>query len=87
MIVRDVKIKGLVGGSYFEGMVGHVNIEAENCEFVSIMGAGWCGASVNGQATRMNVVDDINIKMTNCKISSTFFGGPQGNGVADDIYA
>lgn len=86
MIVRDVKIKGLVGGSYFEGMVGHVNIEAENCEFVSVMGAGWCGASVDGKITRMNVVDDINIKMTNCKISSTFFGGAQGNGVADDVH-
>ena len=86
MLVRDVKIKGLVGGSYFEGMVGHVNIEAENCEFVSVMGAGWCGASVNGDATRMNIVDDIRVKMTNCKISSTFFGGSQGNGVADDVH-
>ena len=86
MLVRNVKIKGLVGGSYFEGMVGHVNIEAENCEFVSVLGAGWCGASVKGSMTRMNVVDDINIKMTNCKISSTFFGGAQGNGVADDVH-
>ena len=85
MLVRNVKIKGLVGGSYFEGMVGHVNIEAENCEFVSVMGAGWCGASVKGTATRMNIADDVNIKMTNCKISSTFFGGSQGNGVADDV--
>ena len=86
MLVRNVKIKGLVGGSYFEGMVGHVNIEAENCEFVSVIGAGWCGGSVNGQATRINIADDINIKMTNCKISSTFFGGAQGNGVADDVH-
>ena len=85
MVVRNVKIKGLVGGSYFEGMVGHVNIEAENCEFVSVIGAGWCGASVHGSATRMNIVDDINIKMTNCKVSSTLFGGAQGNGVADDV--
>ena len=87
MLVRNVKIKGLVGGSYFEGMVGHVNMVAENCEFVSVVGAGWCGASVNGRATRINIADDINIKMTNCKISSTFFGGPQGNGVADDVHA
>ena len=86
ILARDVKIKGIVGGSYFEGMVGHVNIEAENCEFVSVMGAGWCGASVDGSVTRMNIADDINIKMTNCKISSTFFGGPQGNGVADDVH-
>lgn len=86
MLVRNVKIKGLVGGSYFEGMVGHVNMVAENCEFVSVMGAGWCGAAVNGQTTRMNIADDINIKMTNCKISSTFFGGAQGNGVADDVH-
>lgn len=85
MKVRDVKIKGLVGGNYFEGMVGHVNIEAENCEFVAVMGGGWCGASVNGKATRMNVADDINIKMTNCKVSSTLFGGSQGNGVSDDL--
>ena len=86
ILARNVKIKGLVGGSYFEGMVGHANIEAENCEFVAIMGAGWCGASVNGDATRMNIVDDINIKLTNCKVSSTLFGGAQGNGVADDVH-
>ena len=85
ILARDVKIKGIVGGSYFEGMVGHANIEAENCEFVSIMGAGWCGASVDGDVTRMNIVDDINMKLTNCKVSSTLFGGPQGNGVADDV--
>ena len=86
MVVRNVKIKGLVGGNYFEGMVGHVNIEAENCEFVAVMGGGWCGAPVNNNATRMNVADDINIKMTNCKVSSTLFGGSQGNGVSDDVY-
>ena len=86
MLVRNVKIKGLVGGSYFEGMVGHVNIEAENCQFVSILGAGWCGASVDGKATRMNIADDIHVKMTNCKVSSTFFGGSQGNGVADEVF-
>ena len=60
ILARDVKIKGIVGGSYFEGMVGHANIEAENCEFVSIIGAGWCGASVDGNVTRMNIVDDVN---------------------------
>ena len=86
MVVRNVKIKGLVGGNYFEGMVGHVNMEAENCEFVSVVGGGWCGASVNGKMTRMNVADDIKIKMTNCKVSSTLFGGSQGNGVSDDIH-
>ena len=86
MKIKDVKIKGLVGGNYFEGMVGHVNIEAENCEFVAVMGGGWCGASVNGKATRMNVADDISIKMTNCKVTSTLYGGSQGNGVSDDVY-
>ena len=86
MLVRNVKIKGVVGGNYFEGMVGHVNMELENCEFTSVMGAGWCGASVNGNMTRMNVADDIKIKATNCKFNSTLFGGPQGNGVADDIH-
>ena len=85
MVVRNVKIKGLVGGNYFEGMVGHVNIEAENCEFVSVIGGGWCGASVNKKMSRMNIADDVNIKMTNCKVSSTLFGGSQGNGVTDDV--
>jgi hypothetical protein len=85
ILARDVKIKGIIGGSYFEGMVGHANIEAKNCEFVSIMGAGWCGASVDGDVTRMNIVDDVNMKLTNCKVSSTLYGGAQGNGVADDV--
>ena len=86
LLVRDVKIKGVTGGSYFEGMVGHVNIELENAEVSAIMGAGWCGASVNGAITRMNVVDDINIVARNSKITSTLFGGSQGNGVADDVH-
>ena len=85
ILVRDVKIKGVVGGCYFEGMVGHVDMELENCELVAVMGGGWCGASVNGKATRMNIADDVNIKATNCKISSTLFGGSQGNGVVDDV--
>ena len=86
ILVRDVKIKGVVGGCFFEGMVGHVDMELENCEFVSVIGGGWCGASVDGKATRMNVTDDVKIKATNCKISSTIFGGSQGNGVVDDMY-
>ena len=86
LLVRNVKIKGVTGGSYFEGMVGHVNIELENAEVSAIMGAGWCGASVNGAVTRMNVVDDINIVAKNSKITSTLYGGSQGNGVADDVH-
>ena len=86
ILVRDVKIKGVVGGCYFEGMVGHVDMELENCELVAVMGGGWCGASVNGKATRMNIADDVKIKATNCKISSTLFGGSQGNGVVDDVH-
>ena len=85
ILVKDVKIKGVVGGSYFEGMVGHANIELDNAEVASIMGAGWCGASLNGQVARMNIVDDIHIVAKDSKISSTLFGGPQGNGVADDV--
>ena len=85
IVVKDVKIKGVVGGSYFEGMVGHANIELNNAEVSSVMGAGWCGASLNGQVARMNVVDDIHIVAKDSKISSTLFGGPQGNGVADDV--
>ena len=86
MVVRNVKIKGVVGGSYFEGMVGHVNMLLDNCEFTSIIGGGWCGASLNGVMSRMNIADDIKIVANNCKISSTLFGGSQGNGVADDVY-
>ena len=85
ILVKDVKIKGVVGGSYFEGMVGHANIELNNAEVATIIGAGWCGASLNGKVARMNVVDDINIKAKNSKVSSTLFGGAQGNGVADDV--
>ena len=66
-------------------MVGHANIELNNAEVSSVMGAGWCGASLNGQVARMNVVDDIHIVAKDSKISSTLFGGPQGNGVADDV--
>ena len=85
ILVKDVKIKGIVGGSYFEGMVGHANIELNNAEVSAVMGAGWCGASLDGQVARMNVVDDIHIVAKDSKISSTLFGGPQGNGVADDV--
>ena len=86
ILVRDVKVKGVVGGSYFEGMVGHANIELNNAEVASVMGAGWCGASLNGKVARVNVVDDIKIIVNDSKVTSTLFGGPQGNGVADDVY-
>jgi hypothetical protein len=85
ILVKDVKIKGVVGGSYFEGMVGHANIELNNAELASVIGAGWCGASLNGQMARMNIVDDIHIVAKDSKISSTLYGGAQGNGVADDV--
>ena len=85
ILVKDVKIKGVVGGSYFEGMVGHANIELINAELASIIGAGWCGASLNGQVARINIVDDIHIVAKDSKVSSTLYGGPQGNGVADDV--
>ena len=85
ILVKDVKIKGVVGGSYFEGMVGHANIELNNAELASVIGAGWCGASLNGQVARMNIVDDIHIVAKDSKVSSTLYGGPQGNGVADDV--
>ena len=85
ILVKDVKIKGVVGGSYFEGMVGHANIELINAELASVIGAGWCGASLNGQVARINIVDDIHIVAKDSKVSSTLYGGPQGNGVADDV--
>ena len=85
ILVKDVKIKGVVGGSYFEGMVGHANIELINAELASVIGAGWCGASLNGQVARVNIVDDIHIVAKDSKVSSTLYGGPQGNGVADDV--
>ena len=85
ILVKDVKIKGVVGGSYFEGMVGHANIELNNAELASVIGAGWCGASLNGQVARMNIVDDIHIVAKDSKVSSTLYGGAQGNGVADDV--
>lgn len=85
ILVKDVKIKGVIGGSYFEGMVGHANIELNNAELASVIGAGWCGASVDGKVARMNIVDDIHIVAKDSKVSSSLYGGPQGNGVADDV--
>ena len=85
MLIKNVKIKGIVGGSYFEGMVGHVNIIAKDAEIANIIGGGWCGAAVNGEVTRMNIADDINIKLDNVKGLNLVFGGPQGNGVANKV--
>lgn len=86
VVARNAKIKGIVGGHYFEGIVGHAHIEAENCQMVSVIAGGWCGAKVDGRTTRLNIVHKAECKLTNCTVSSTFFGGSQGNGTVDESH-
>jgi hypothetical protein len=83
--LNDVTVKGVVGGHYFEGMVGNADIVINKCNIKQILGAGWCGASVNGQATRMNVVYNVNVVANELSGCVLFYGGPQGNGVAEQV--
>ena len=85
IVLKDVTVKSVVGGHYFEGIVGRSEIEIENCSIKQVIGAGWCGASVDGKATRMNVVYDVYINAKNLVGCSLLFGGPQGNGVAETV--
>ena len=86
VVARDAKIKGIIGGHYFEGIVGHAVIDAENCQMVSVMAGGWCGANVDGRTTRLNIVHEADVRLVNSSVSSTLFGGSQGNGTVDDSY-
>jgi hypothetical protein len=85
IVLKDVTVKGVVGGHYFEGIVGRSEIEIDNCNIYQIIGAGWCGASVNGQTTRLNVVYDVYVNANKLKGCSLLFGGSQGNGVAETV--
>ena len=85
VVARGVNIKGVCGGSYFEGIVGNAEIDVKDCIMKQIIGAGWCGASVNGKPARVNVVHDVIIKAENMTGCSLLFGGSQGFGIADTI--
>lgn len=83
IIARNVQLKGLVGGNYFEGVVGKTNVIAKNCNIKNIIGAGWAGESVNGKKAEKNIVTEANVKVTDVIGLSLLYGGPQGYGVAD----
>ena len=83
IVANGVNIKGLCGGNYFEGMVGRAELIVKNCVMTQIIGGGWCGASVNGKPSRVNVVYDVFIDCENMSGCSLLFGGPQGNGVVE----
>ena len=85
VVAKDVTIKGICGGHYFEGIVGRSEIDVKDCVMKQIIGAGWCGASVNGKPARLNVVFDVFINAENMTGCSLLFGGPQGNGVAETV--
>ena len=83
IVANGVNIKGLCGGNYFEGMVGRAELIVKNCVMAQIIGGGWCGATVNGKPSRVNVVYDVFIDCENMSGCSLLFGGPQGNGVVE----
>lgn len=85
IVAKGVTIKGLCGGHYHEGIVGRAEIEVENCEVKQILGAGWCGASAKGVTPRVNIVYDIFVNAKELRGCTLFFGGPQGNGVAETV--
>ena len=85
IVAKDVNIKGICGGNYFEGVVGRSEIEVKDCNMKQIIGAGWCGAPVNGKPARLNVVYDVFINCENLKGCSLLFGGSQGFGVAETV--
>ena len=85
IVAKDVNIKGICGGHYFEGIVGKAEICVKDCVMKQIIGAGWCGATVNGKSARLNVVFDVIINVENMTGCSLLFGGPQGNGVAETV--
>ena len=85
IVAKGVTIKGICGGNYFEGIVGRSEIIVRDCVMKQIIGAGWCGATVNGKPARLNVVYDVFVDCENMTGCSLLFGGPQGNGVAETV--
>ena len=85
IVAKGVNIKGICGGNYFEGIVGRSEIIVRDCNMKQIIGAGWCGAAVNGKPARLNVVYDVFVDCENMTGCSLLFGGPQGNGVAETV--
>jgi hypothetical protein len=51
----------------------------------SVIIGGWCGANVDGRVTRLNIVHEAHAQFVDCSISSTLYGGPQGNGCVDHV--
>ena len=78
--VKGVDIKAVVGGSDYEGLVGKVKIDLEDCNLSYVHGAGFAGESVESVWPDKNIVYDLDMKLTNVGCESVF-PGPNGYGV------
>ena len=78
--VKGVDIKAVVGGSDYEGLVGKVNIDIEDCKLQYVHGAGFAGEAVDGVWPDKNIVYDLDMKLTNVECESVY-PGSNGYGV------
>ena len=85
LVAKNVALRGIVGGSFFQGIIGKAEIEIENCEIKNIVGGGWAGESVEGLNAEKNIVTEANVKVTNTTGIQLLFGGSQGFGVVDKV--
>ena len=78
--VKGVDVKAVVGGSDFEGLVGKVKIDIEDCKLSFVHGAGFAGEAVENVWPDKNIVYDLDMKLTNVDCESVY-PGPNGYGV------
>ena len=78
--VKGVDVKAIVGGSDFEGLVGKVKIDLQDCKFKYVHGAGFAGEAVENIWPDKNIVYDLDMKLTNVDCESVY-PGPNGYGV------
>ena len=78
--IKGVDVKAVVGGSDFEGLVGKVKLDIEDCNLSFIHGAGYAGEAVDNVWPDKNIVYDLDMKLTNVTCESVY-PGPNGYGV------
>ena len=78
--IKGVDVRAVVGGSDFEGLVGKVKIDIEDCKLSFVHGAGFAGEAVENVWPDKNIVYDLDMKLTNVDCESVY-PGPNGYGV------
>ena len=84
--VRNAKLKGVFGGNFLEGQVGHAKIVVEDSQVGYVLGGGIVSATLAGVQGPFNVVHDVDMVLRRVTGCSLVYGGGESASVTQSAH-